>query len=100
MVKFNPIAIFWNDCMKIIFFESAEKELEKLDKPTNLLFGKHIEKIAFMPLRRHLKFGLPFNVEEVTKQARIAYKIEDETIYIIHCFGTHKEYEKWYKSFR
>jgi mRNA-degrading endonuclease RelE of RelBE toxin-antitoxin system len=86
--------------MKIIFFESAEKELEKLDKPTNLLFGKHIEKIAFMPSHRHLKFGLPFNVEEVTKQARIVYKTEGETIYIIHCFSTHKEYEKWFKSFR
>ncbi len=86
--------------MKILFFESAEKELEKLDKATNMLFGKHIEKIALMPPRRHLKFGLPFNVEEATKQARIVYKIEDETISIIHCFSTHKEYEKWYKSYK
>ncbi len=86
--------------MKIIFFESAEKELEKLDKATNMLFGKHIEKIVSMPPRRHLKFGLPFNVEEVTRQARIVYKIEDETISIIRCFSTRKEYEKWYKSYK
>ena len=86
--------------MKITFFETAEKELEKLDKATNILFGKHIEKIASMPPRKHLRFGLPFNVEEVTKQSRLVYKIEGETINIIHCFGTHKEYERWYKSFK
>ncbi|MEK7540193.1 MAG: hypothetical protein AAB558_03010 [Patescibacteria group bacterium] len=86
--------------MKILFSEKAEKELDDLDQSMRTLFIKHAEKIASMPSRRHLRFGLPFNVEEVTRQARIVYDITEDTCHILHCFKTHKEYERWYKSFK
>jgi len=86
--------------MEILFSEKAKKEFEDIDQSLKKLFAKHIEKIAIMPPKRHLRFGLPFNVEEVTKQARIVYNIENDVCYVIHCFKTHKEYEKWYKSYK
>ncbi len=86
--------------MKILFAQKAEKELDDADTGLRKLFIEHAEKVASMPPRRHLRFGLPFNVEEVTRQARIVYNIERDTCYILHCFKTHKEYERWYKSFK
>ncbi len=86
--------------MELVFLEQSEKELDQMNKQQNEMFSKHFKKIIQIPPRRHLRFGLPFNVEEVTKQARIIYKIENETIYILHCFTTHKDYEKWYKNYK
>lgn len=86
--------------MKIEFSEKAEKELEKMDNSMVKLFFKHAKKVAKMPPRRHMRFGLPFNVEEVTRQARMVYNIEGDTCYVLHCFKNHKEYERWYKSFK
>ncbi len=84
--------------MEVRILETAEKELE-IANPLNKLFGKHIEKIASKETGRHLKHLL-YLTENVTKQARIIYYIEKETIYVMHCFATHKEYERWYKSFK
>ncbi|MEK6942404.1 MAG: hypothetical protein AABW85_06110 [archaeon] len=86
--------------MKAEFSENAEKELDEMDNSLRKLFIKHAEKISSIPPRRHMRFGLPFNVEEVTRQARIVYNIEEETCCILHCFKNHKEYERWYKSFK
>ena len=86
--------------MKLEFSENAEKELDSMEKSLKKLFLKHSEKISEMPPRRHMRFGLPFNVEEVTRQARLVYNTENETCFILHCFKTHKEYERWYKSFK
>jgi len=85
--------------MQIVFSEHAERELDRMDQPLRLLFMQHAEKIAQMPPRRHLGFGVPCNVEDVTRQARMVFEIEKETCYILHCFKSHKEYEKWYKQF-
>jgi len=41
-----------------------------------------------------MKYGLLYHKENVTTQARLIYDISDETICIIRCFATHKEYEK------
>lgn len=86
--------------MAIKILETAEKELEKMDKPLNRQFGKHIEKLALKENAKHLTHGIPCFVENVTKQARIIYHIENEIVYIMHCFKSHKEYERWYKSFK
>jgi len=86
--------------MDIRIFETAEKELEKIANPLNKQFGKHIIKVSLKETNRHLKKGLPFFVENVTKQARLIYYIEEEIIFVMHCFATHKEYEKWYKSYK
>lgn len=71
-----------------------------MDQQEKLKFVSHIEKVARMPPRRHLRFGLPVYVENVTKQARLIYRIESDKLHILRCFQTHKEYEKWYNSFR
>jgi len=65
-----------------------------------IFFKLHIEKLAQMPPRRHLKFGIPYHVEDVTKQARLIYEIEGSTIYVVRCFTKHKDYEKWYNSYK
>ena len=79
--------------------ENAEKDLDAMDGAQRELFIKHVEKISKMPPRRHMRFGLPFNVEEVG-QGRIIYNFENEILFILRCFSIHKEYEKWYKSFK
>lgn len=79
--------------------EFALKDLEQMDATLKKFFVKHIEKVASMPPRRHMRFGLPWHVEDVTKQARLIYSEDDEHIEIIRCFSTHKEYEKWYKTY-
>jgi len=86
--------------MELIFSDNAKKELNDMARDLKLIFLKHFEKIQVMPLRRHMKYGIPYHVENVTKQARIVYHIEDEDIYILHCFKDHKEYERWYKSYK
>lgn len=85
--------------MEVEFSETAIKDLEDMDKATYTAFRKYLQKIAMMPPRRHMRHGLPFNIEEVG-QGRIAYQVDDEngTLYIIRCFCDHKEYEKWYSS--
>lgn len=86
--------------MDILFSEVAERELDDMDTDLRKIFLKHAEKLACAPLQRHLKFGIPFNVENVTKQARMVYSPEGDTLYITHCFKNHKLYERWYKSFK
>jgi mRNA-degrading endonuclease RelE of RelBE toxin-antitoxin system len=86
--------------MKILFSPKAESQLDSIDKGLRKLFFKHAEKVSELPPKRHLRFGLPFYVEEVTKQARMVYNFEKNIYIILFCFATHKEYERWYKSFK
>ena len=80
--------------------EKAADDLSKVDHGLAELFYRHFEKTCAMPPRRHLRFGLPFNVEEVTKQARFVYQTEGGLLIVLRCFATHKEYERWFKSFK
>lgn len=86
--------------MEIIVSETAEKDLDEMDSQLRNFFIKHIEKIGLMPPRRHLRFGLPFNVENVTRQSRLIYSIENNSLFVLRCFATHKDYQRWYLSFR
>jgi len=86
--------------MEVIFSDSARKELERLPEEMISLFLMHLEKMQEMPSRRHMKYGIPCHAEKVTKQARIVFNIRGDSIYILHCFGSHKEYERWYNSYR
>ena len=86
--------------VKISFSKHAEDELDRMDAPVRRVFLKHAEKIAAMPPRRHLRFGLPFNVEDATRQARLVYEIKGGNLTVLHCFSSHKDYEKWYQSFK
>jgi hypothetical protein len=71
-----------------------------MDGVLRIFFKRHIEKVALLPPRRHLKFGLPWLVEAVTHQARLVYRFRDNECQILRCFAMHKEYERWYKSYR
>ena len=86
--------------MELVFSDSAKKELESLAHELKALFLKHIEKMPEAPPRKHMKHGVPCHAEKVTKQARIIYNIKRDQIYILHCFGGHKEYERWYTSYK
>ncbi len=86
--------------MKVCISERAEKELDDMEHQLRRLFIKHMVKLQNMPPRRHLKFGLPFDVENVTKNARMVYEIDAEDLFVVRCFSDHKEYERWYKSFK
>ena len=86
--------------MKISINACAKADLGKMDKSLQIRFFKHFRKLLNMPPRRHMQHGVPFFVEDVTKQARLVYNIENDTLYVIRCFAIHKEYEKWFGSFR
>ena len=86
--------------MALIFSDSAKKELGNLPQDLKAVFLKHLEKIQAMPPRKHMRHGIPFHVENVTKQARLIYDINGDLTYILHCFKNHKEYERWYKSYK
>ncbi|MFA6330351.1 MAG: hypothetical protein WCX64_06785 [Candidatus Micrarchaeia archaeon] len=86
--------------MQVEFKPAAAKEFLALDRQLQVYFKSHLEKLSAMPPRRHLRFGLPHHVEDVTRQARLVFDIEGDVLSVVHCFATHKEYEKWYKSFK
>lgn len=86
--------------MELIFSEAARKELADLEQELKSQFIRHLEKMQEAPPRKHMKHGIPCHVEKVTRQARIVYNIKGAQIYILHCFATHKEYERWYKSYK
>jgi len=86
--------------MEIVIAECAVREFERFPRDLQILFLSHFEKIQSLPPRRHLKYGIPFHVEKVTRQARIIYDIRENTLYVLHCFEDHKDYEQWYNSYR
>ena len=71
---------------------------DKLDTSVQARVFKKIRQLETGFPGRHLKHGLDFFVEEVGG-FRIAYK-SDEALKIrkIYFAGSHKDYEKWYKS--
>jgi hypothetical protein len=86
--------------MELIFSDSARKGIENLEQELKSIFIKHLEWMQRSPPHKHLKHGISCHVEKVTRQARIAFDIREERIYILHCFASHKEHERWYKSFK
>jgi mRNA-degrading endonuclease RelE of RelBE toxin-antitoxin system len=87
--------------MEVRFAPAADEDFQSFDKQLQLFFNQHIEKLIDMPPRKkHLRHGIPFHKEDVTKQARLVYDIDGEIFIVIRCFATHKEYEKWYKTYK
>jgi len=86
--------------MEIDWSDEAKKDMKAFERKLQGFFLSHADKLAIMPPRRHMKHGLPWNVEDVTKQARLVYLADGDAIRIIRCFATHKDYEKWYQSYR
>lgn len=86
--------------MEIGWTEQGDEDFQAFEKSLKKFFKSHLEKLSRMPPRRHMKRGLSFFVEDVTKQARLVYLEEGELIKVLRCFATHKEYERWFNSFR
>lgn len=80
--------------------DESKSDMKAFERKLQGFFITHVEKLCRMPPRRHLKHGLPFFVEDVTKQARFVYIEEGDFLRVIRCFPTHKEYERWLNSFR
>ena len=75
-----------------------DKYFAELSHVVKIRILKKIKQILINPLKRHLKHGLPFFVEEIG-QYRVVYKIDDsEKVVKFYFVGDHKEYEKWYLS--
>ncbi|OPX80843.1 MAG: hypothetical protein A4E43_00815 [Methanosaeta sp. PtaB.Bin005] len=65
-----------------------------------VLFLNRLDKMMVVPPRKRMKHGTPCHVVKVTKQAKIVCEIRGEKIYVLHCFGSHKGYERWYRSYK
>ena len=85
--------------MILVLSTAAERDMDCMDQSVRRQFTAHFDKVQHMPPRRHLRLGIPFNVENVTSNSRFVYAIDGETLTVLRCFATHKEYERWYKSF-
>jgi mRNA-degrading endonuclease RelE of RelBE toxin-antitoxin system len=83
--------------VNIVFKDEALDDLEEMGGAILEKFDKHFDKLLSMPPGRHLKHGLPYCVDNVG-QGRIIYTFDNDTLFIIRCFATHKDYEKWYKE--
>jgi hypothetical protein len=86
--------------MQVSFSEKAKMDFARMDRGAREIFYSHIEKLERITPRRHLRFGVPFFVENVGGQGRVVLAFGDNELIVVRCFTTHKEYEKWYKSFR
>ncbi len=86
--------------MELLVSDKAKKELEAMPKQLYEDFLNHMEKIQEIPPRKHMKYGIPCHVEKVTKQARLIYQIDAGKLFVLHCFSSHKDYERWYRSYR
>ena len=78
--------------MNIELSDSTKARFKELDGSLRPLFVKHFRKLAANPKGRHLQHGFKDYTEEVTKQARIIYNFDENTIYILRCCVTYKEY--------
>ena len=85
--------------MEIIIADNADEDLGDMDSSTRARFDKHILKIA---TKRPTRFFKNHNIEQVGDQGRIIFHVDlrDDVLYILRCFTTHKDYEKWCNSFR
>jgi mRNA-degrading endonuclease RelE of RelBE toxin-antitoxin system len=86
--------------MELVFSDAAKKELSTMSQDMKAVFLMHLEKIYSRPPQKHLKHGIECHVEKVTRQARIIYDIREDQTFILHCFASHKEYERWYNSYK
>lgn len=82
---------------KIEFAPGWDRQFKKFDNSIQNQILKKIEQMK-QPLRARGLHSSKYQVEE-TGQYRIALKIDElNRVKKIHFVGTHKQYEKWYKS--
>jgi hypothetical protein len=88
--------------MQIIFDEDARKDLKKMDRSERILFHEHVKKLVETGPRRHFGHGIDAFKENVGSDGRMPFMwdYDGETLRILRCFTDHKDYEKWYKSYK
>ncbi len=88
--------------VRVFFDEDARDDLKRMDQSERAMFVKKAEKLADMGPRRHLHHGIDAYAENVDKDGRMPYQWDEDgvTLRILRCFTDHKEYEKWYKSYK
>lgn len=88
--------------MQVIFDEDAHKDLKKTDQSERILFDQHVMKIIETGPRRHLSHGIDAYKENVGADGRMTFLWDNDgkTLRILRCFTDHKDYEKWYKSYK
>ena len=70
----------------------------KMDRSTQKIIWKKIQKQKDETTARHMRFGLEFYVLEIG-QYRVALKInEKDKLKTVWFAGNHKQYEKWYRN--
>ncbi len=88
--------------VRILFDEDARNDLKRMDRNEQAAFVKQADKLALIGPRRHLRHGADAYADRVDKDGRMPYLWDEDgqTLRILRCFTDHKEYEKWYRSFR
>ena len=81
----------------ISFADDWDRFFAKYDKQQQKIIWKKFEQLKTLTHIRHLRFGLPFFVEEIG-QYRVCF-IEKELVREILFVGNHKQYEWWYKHY-
>ena len=83
----------------VIFTEEAEEAFLRLDKAVRIRIAKKVlqlERNGFVS--RHLKFGLPFFVEEIGGYRLVFEMLEREKKKLVIFVGSHGAYQKWYST--
>jgi hypothetical protein len=88
--------------MQVIFDEDAWRDLKKMDPGERILFHQHVKKLVETGPRRHFSHGIDAYKDNVGADGRMPFLRDDdeETLRILRCFTDHKDYEKWYKSYK
>lgn len=88
--------------VSVIFDEDARNDLNRMDQSERAMFVKKAEKLAEIGPRRHLHHGINAYVENVDRDGRMLYQWDEDggTLRILRCFTDHKDYVRWYKSYK
>ncbi len=84
---------------RIAFTREAEEAFLGLDKAVRVRIAKkalQLERDGFAS--RHLKFGLPFFVEEIGGYRLVFETLESERKKVVIFVGSHGDYQKWYST--
>jgi mRNA-degrading endonuclease RelE of RelBE toxin-antitoxin system len=76
-----------------------DKNLRDFDKGVQQRISKKIKQLKSESSSRHLRYGLPFFVEQVGGYRIVFETNEEQRKKTILFIGSHKQYEKWYSSF-
>ncbi len=86
------------DAFALTFEPGWNRHFETMDGPTRTRIWKKIQQFKQPMKHRHFKHGLPYFIEEAGGHRIVLEVNESEKTKNIIFVGTHKQYEKWYRS--